>query len=69
MDISEKRAKAGRNSAKMRKKATSVEQNPSNANKEKERKEKSMEDTNVSMSDDEHPTQERIDYKALINIF
>ena len=52
-------------------KATSVEQNPTNANKEKERKgkkrkEKSIVDTNVSMSDAEHPTQERIDYKAII---
>ena len=40
MDISEKRAKAGRISANKRKKATSVEQNSTNANKEKERKEK-----------------------------
>ncbi len=74
MDISEKRAKAGRISANKRKKATLVEQNPTNANKEKERKEKerkekSIVDTNVSMSDAEHPTQERIDYKALIDFF
>jgi hypothetical protein len=74
MDISEKRAKAGRISANKRKKATSVEQIPTNANKEKEikekkRKEKGIVDTNVSMSDAEHPTQERIDYKALINFF
>lgn len=37
--------------------------------KGKERKGKEMGDTNVSMSDAEHPTQERIDYKALINFF
>ena len=40
MDISEKRAKAGRISAEKRKKATQVEQNSTNVNKEKERKEK-----------------------------
>ena len=47
MDISEKRAKAGRISANKRKKATSVEQkstsaeeSPTKSNKEKERKEK-----------------------------
>ena len=49
LDISEKRAKAGRMSAKKRKKATSVEQNPTNANKEKERKEKERkENTNTN---------------------
>ena len=80
-DISEKRAKAGRISAEKRKKSTSVGinstsvgENPTKSNKgkerkEKERKEKEMGDTNVSMSDAEHPTQERIDYKALISFF
>ena len=69
MDISEKRAKAGRISAEKRKKATSVEQIPTKERKEKERKEKSIVDTNVSKLDAEHPTQERIDYKAVINFF
>ena len=81
MDISEKRAKAGRISAKKRIKSTCAKQNstsdeesPTKSNKEKEikekkRKENSIVDTNVSMSDAEHPTQERIDYKALINFF
>lgn len=81
MEISEKRAKAGRISAEKRKKATSVgknstsvEENPTKSNKEKERKEKkrkgkSIVDTNVSMSDAPHPTQDKIDYKALINFF
>ena len=38
MDISEKRAKAGRISAEKRRKATSAQQNSTNVNKEKERK-------------------------------
>ena len=37
--------------------------------KGKERKIKNTVDTNVSMSDAEHPTQEKIDYKAVINFF
>ena len=37
--------------------------------KGKEKKGNSIVDTNVSKSDAEHPTQERIDYKALINFF
>ena len=37
--------------------------------KGKERKIKNIVDTTVSMSDAEHPTQERIDYNALINFF
>ena len=37
--------------------------------KVKESKVKEMGDTNVSMSDAEHPTQEKIDYKALISFF
>ena len=81
MDISEKRAKAGRISANKRKKATSVEQkstsaeeSPTKSNKEKERKEKerkekSTVDTNVSMSDATHPTQEKVYFKELINFF
>ena len=47
MDISEKRAKAGRISAEKRKKATGVEQNSTNVNKEKERKEKDNTNTNT----------------------
>ena len=37
--------------------------------KGKEKKGNSIIDTNVSKSDAKHPTQERIDYKALINFF
>ena len=69
MEISEKRAKSGRISAKKRQKATSAEQNPTKERKGKERKGKSIVDTNVSMLDVAHPTQERIDYKALIDFF
>ncbi|HHW80765.1 MAG TPA: DUF4373 domain-containing protein [Bacteroidales bacterium] len=76
IDISEKRAKAGRISAKKRKKttsakdnATSVEQNPTKESKVKESKVNSIVDTNVSTSDAAHPTQEKIDYRAIINFF
>ena len=37
--------------------------------KVKESKVKDIVDTNVSMSDAKHPTQERLDYNALINFF
>ena len=37
--------------------------------KGKERKIKNTVDTNVSMSDAEHPTQKKIDYKAVIIFF
>ena len=37
--------------------------------KVKDNKGKDREDTNVSLSDAEHPTQEKIDYKAVIDFF
>ena len=76
IEISEKRANAGRISAKKRKKAASAQQNstsvqqiPTKESKVKESKVKEIGDTNVSLSDAEHPTQEKIDYKAVINFF
>ena len=76
IEISEKRANAGRISAKKRKKAASAQQNstsvqqiPTKESKVKESKVKDIGDTNVSLSDAEHPTQEKIDYKAVINFF
>lgn len=72
--VDQNAASVDQNATSVGKNSTSVEENPTKSNKEKERKvkdnkEKDIEDTNVSMSDAEHPTQERIDYRALIDFF
>ena len=48
---------------------TECDSNAIKERKGKERKEKEIGDTNVSLSDAEHPTQAKIDYKAVINFF
>lgn len=75
--IRKKLSDAGKKGAKRRwgdkKTAEKLKEENSHPNakerKRKERKGKSIEDTNVSMSDAEHPTQDRIDYRALIDFF
>ena len=65
----QKSTSAEENSASVEENSASVLQHPTKERKEKERKGKSIIDTNVSTLDAPQPTQEKIDYKALINFF